>query len=177
MARAFLSVGSNIDPAENIKKALKLLRSDVCITGISTVYLTPAEDRPEQPSYYNCVVEVETQELPVKFKYSILRPIEEALGRKRSEDKFAARTIDLDLILYDDLIMETETIILPDPQISRRAFVALPICELSPKLRLPGSGLLISEIAASLPAGQMKPLKQYTEILRKEIYRHEHRKG
>ena len=61
MARAFLSVGSNIDPAENVRRALELLCSHVRITGISTVYLTPAEDRPEQPSYYNCVVEVETQ--------------------------------------------------------------------------------------------------------------------
>lgn len=173
MARAFLSVGSNIRPIENVRKALELLCSHVSIIGISTVYLTPAEDRPEQPSYYNCVIEVETQTPPVDFKYSILRPIEEALGRKRSEDKFAARTIDLDLILYDDLIVETETLSLPDPYISRRAFVALPLHELSPELRLPGSRISIAEVAASLPQGEMTPLKQYTEMLRKEICLHE----
>jgi len=177
MARAFLSVGSNIRPIENVRKALELLCSHVRILRISTVYLTPAEDRPEQPSYYNCVIEVETQTPPVEFKYSVLRTIEEAMGRRRTEDKSAARTIDLDLILYDDLIMETETLILPDPQITRRSFVALPLHELSPELRLPGSGVSIAEIAASLPKGEMKPLKHYTEILRKEICHHERREG
>ena len=177
MARTFLSVGSNIHPIENVKKALKLLCSHVRITRISTVYLTPAEDRPEQSYYYNCVVEAETQMPPIELKYSILRPIEEALGRIRSGDKFASRTIDLDLILYDDLIMETETLILPDPQISRRAFIALPLHELSPELRLPASGVSIAEIAASLPQSEMKPLKQYTEILRKEICQNERGEG
>ena len=177
MAIAFLSVGSNIHPVENVKKALELLCSHVQITGISTVYLTPAEDRPEQPSYYNCVVEAETETPPFELKYSILRPIEGALGRIRSGDKSASRTIDLDLILYDDLIMETETLILPDPQISRRAFVALPLHELFPELRLPGSGVPIAEIAASLPRSGMRPLKQYTEILRKEICQNERRKS
>jgi len=177
MARAFLSVGSNIHPVENVRKALELLNSHVRITGISTVYLTTAEDRPEQPSYYNCVIEVKTQRSPIEFKYSILRPIEEALGRKRSGDKFAARTIDLDLILYDDLVVEGDTLTLPDPQIVRRAFVALPLHELSPGLRLPGSGISIAEIAASLPQAGMKPLNQYTENLRKEICKHERREG
>jgi 2-amino-4-hydroxy-6-hydroxymethyldihydropteridine diphosphokinase len=169
MAKAFLSVGSNMEPAENVRKALGLLSRHAHIRGISTVYLTPAEGRLEQPPYYNCVVEVETETPPVELKYSILRSIEDALGRERTEDKFAARPIDLDLILYDDLIMDTETLTLPDPQISRRAFVALPLHELSPELRLPGSAVSIAEIAASLPQGEMKPLKQFTEILRKEI--------
>ncbi len=177
MARVFLSIGSNIDPAENIKRAIEFLCRYVRVTGISTVYLTPAEGKPEQPSYYNCVIEVETQTEPVKFKYSILRRIEESLGRERTNDRFAARTIDLDIILYDDLIMNTDDLILPDPQIRRRAFVALPLQELSPGLRLPGSGLSIAEIAASLPQSAMRPLKDYTEVLRKEICHNEHGKS
>lgn len=174
MAQAFLSVGSNMDPADNVRRAIELLCRHVRVTGISTVYLTSAEGRPEQPFYYNCVVEVETQTPPVELKYTVLRRIEESLGRKRTEDKFAARTIDLDLILYDDLIMKNGDLTLPDPQIQRRAFLALPLQELSPGLRLPGSGLPIAEIAASLPQIAMKPLKDYTEILRKELCHHEH---
>jgi len=177
MAKAFLSLGSNIDPAENIKRALGLLASHADITGISTVYLTPAEDRPEQPSYYNCVIEIETEIPPVEFKYSILREIEKELGRERTEDKFAARPIDLDLILYNDMVIENEGLTLPDPQISRRAFIALPLHELSPGLRLPGSGVSIAEIAASLPGRGMKPLEQYTENLRKEIRCRERRES
>jgi len=177
MAKAFLSVGSNIDPAENVRKALELLGSRADITGVSTVYLTPAEDRPEQPSYYNCVIEVETEMPPVEFKLSVLRAIEKTLGRERTGDKFAARPIDLDLILYNDMVMENETVTLPDPQILRKAFIAIPLHELSPGLRLPGSGVSIAEIAASLSDRGMKPLKQYTENLRKEIRYRERRKS
>ncbi len=177
MAKAFLSLGSNIDPDENIRRALELLCSHADITGISTVYLTPAEDRPEQPAYYNCVVEVKTEMPPIDFKLSVLRAIENALGRKRSEDKFASRTIDLDLILYNDTVMANEDLTLPDPQILNRAFVAIPLHELSPALRLPGSGLHIAEIAASMSERGLKPLKQYTENLRKEIRCRERRKG
>jgi 2-amino-4-hydroxy-6-hydroxymethyldihydropteridine diphosphokinase len=177
MAKVFLSVGSNIDPAENVSSALALLARHTEITGISTVYLTPAEDRPDQPSYYNCVIEVETGMPPVEFKLSVLREIEKALGRERTEDKSAARPIDLDLILYDDMIIENETLTLPDPQILRRAFIAVPLHELSPGLRLPGSNMSIAEIAASLPDRGMKPLKQYTENLRKEIRRRERRES
>ena len=177
MARAFLSVGSNIEPAVHVREALDLLCRHATITGISTVYLTPAEGRPEQPSYYNCVVEVETETPPAEFKYSILRRIEETMGRKRTKDKSAARIIDLDLILYDELIMHTGALTLPDPQIVQRAFIALPLQELSPELRLPGSGLSISEVVASLPHSTMEPLKPYTEILRKELCEHERRKS
>lgn len=177
MAKAFLSVGSNIDPVENVRRALELLDRHADITGISTVYLTPAENRPEQPSYYNCVIEVETDMPPLEFKLSILRAIEKKLGRERTEDKFAARPIDLDLILYDDVVMENEALILPDPQILRRAFVAIPLHELSPGLRIPGSGVSLTEIAASLSAHGMKPLNQYTEDLRKENSRRERRES
>ncbi len=167
-------MGSNIEPAGNLRRAVAFLCRHVRIIAISTVYLTPAEGRPEQPPYYNCVVEVETETPPMELKYSILRPIEGSLGRKRTADRFAARTIDLDIVLYDDLIIRNDDLTLPDPQIQQRAFVALPLQELSPGLRLPGSGLSISEIAASLPRCGMMPLKDYTEILRKEFCHNEH---
>ncbi len=174
MARAYVSVGSNIEPADNVRKALELLCGRAHLTGLSTVYLTPAEDRPDQPPYYNCVVELETQTPPLEFKHSVLRKIEETLGRSRTTDKSAPRTIDLDLILYDDLILETGGLVLPDPQIFRRAFVALPLSELSTELKMPGSGITVSEVAADLPRAGMKPLVRYTEKLRKELCRHEH---
>ncbi len=177
MPKAFLGLGSNIDPDINMRKALELLGSHAEITGISTVYLTPAEERPEQPSYYNCVVEVETDMPPVEFRLSVLKKIENALGRKRTEDKFASRTIDLDLILYNDMVVADEDLTLPDPQILRRAFVAIPLNELSPALRLPGSGLYVADIAASMSGSGMKPLKDYTDNLRKEIRCRERNKG
>ncbi len=169
MARAFVTVGSNIHPAKNVREAIRLLALQIRIGGISTVYQTEAEDRPEQPPYYNCVVEIGTEIPPMELKYGVLRKIEEALGRKRGADKYASRTIDLDLIVYDDLVMETEELKLPDPQVLRRPFVAIPLVELAPGLILPGLGLRIEEVAKGLTSARMMPLEEYTEFLRKEI--------
>ena len=114
-------------------------------------------------------MEIETDLAPRELKFQVLRRIESELGRTRGSDKFAARTIDLDLILYDELVMTTEDLTLPDPDILRRPFLAIPLHELAPGLVLPGSGLRISETAAALPRTRMKPLEDYTERLRKEI--------
>lgn len=169
MARAFISVGSNIHPAKNVREAIHLLALRTRIVGISTVYQTEAEDRPEQPSYYNCLVEIVTEIPPIELKYEILRKIEEALGRERGADKYAPRTIDLDLIVYDDLVMETRELKLPDPQILSRPYVAIPLGELAPGLVLPGLGLGLEKAAEKLPRDQMEPLHRYTADLRKEM--------
>ncbi len=169
MVRAFVAIGSNIEPEENVKKAIRLLALKTRIIGISTVYLTEAEGRPEQPPFYNLVVEVETQMPPREFKYCILRTIEDDVGRIRTEDKYAPRTIDLDLILYDDFALQTEDLTLPDPEILRRPFLAFPLSELSPALVLPGTALTIKEVLAGLSQARMKPMGGFTKVLKKEV--------
>jgi len=171
MARAFIGIGSNIDPAENVQAAIRSLAQKTHLVGISMVYCTDALDRPEQPPYYNCVVEIETEAPPTEVKHGILRTIENNLGRKRTEDKYAPRTIDLDLIVYGDLTMDAEGINLPDPEILERPFLAIPLFELAPDMVLAGYGLRIGEIAAKLPQDGMKPLKDYVKLLRKEMSR------
>jgi 2-amino-4-hydroxy-6-hydroxymethyldihydropteridine diphosphokinase len=100
MTRAFIGIGSNIDPAENVRAAIRSLAQQTRLVGISMVYCTDALDRPEQPPYYNCVVAIETEVPPAEVKHGILHPIENSLGRKRTADRYAPRTIDLDLIVY-----------------------------------------------------------------------------
>ena len=169
MPNAFIGVGSNIDPAENVRNAIRLLSKEEHILGISTVYQTQPEGGLNQPAYYNCVVEIETKTSPEDLKYKVLRKIEKDLGRKRSKDKYAARTIDLDLILYDDLELKTDELTLPDPHIASRPYLAVPLNELNPELVLPGSGLHVKELASSLSREGMQPLPDYTELLIKEI--------
>jgi len=169
MVRAFIGIGSNINPAENVRKAILLLSKDEHISGISTVYETLPEGGLYQPRYYNCVVEIETKTPAEELKHKVLRKIEKDLGRKRSKDKFASRTIDLDLTIYDDLVLKTDDFTLPDPHITSRPYLAVPLYELSPKLVLPGSGLSIKELALKLSREGMQPLYEYTENLRKEI--------
>jgi 2-amino-4-hydroxy-6-hydroxymethyldihydropteridine diphosphokinase len=169
MARAFISIGSNIDPEKNVRGALLRLGSAAQVKAVSTVYRTEPVGPPGQPPVYNCVAEIETDLAPRDLKFRLLRRIEAELGRTRGSDKFAARTIDLDLILYDDLVMTEEALTLPDPDIPRRPFLAIPLHELAPGLVLPGSGLRISDTVVALPRTVMLPLENYTERIRKEL--------
>ena len=169
MAQAFVSIGSNIDPEENVSKAIGLLKKQARIIGISTVYLTEPVERPDQPSYYNCVVAIDTPLPPLELKQTVLRRIEDGLGRVRTEDRFAPRTIDLDLLLYGDVVMKTGEIVLPDPEIRNRPFLAGPLYELSPSLILPDSKEPVAAIAARMRGSDMKPLFTYTNRLIREI--------
>ena len=104
MARAFIGVGSNIDPKKNIRQALRQLAQAVRLTGISTFYREPAIERPTEPAFYNGVVAIETDLPPMRLKQDVLRRIEADLGRRRDSDKYASRTIDLYLLLFDDCV-------------------------------------------------------------------------
>ncbi|MHB9134518.1 MAG: 2-amino-4-hydroxy-6-hydroxymethyldihydropteridine diphosphokinase [Armatimonadota bacterium] len=176
MPHAYIAIGSNIHPEDNVHRALLLLARRVRITGISTFYRTAPLGNPGQQAFYNGVVAVETDIPPEALKYQVLRKIEEESGRRRTADKYAPRTIDLDLLLYDDLLLNTETLILPDPDIAARPFLAIPLCELDPARVLPGAGKTLREIAAALPDQEMEPLTAFTAALREDI-RHEYYQG
>lgn len=166
MTTAFISMGSNIAPEKNVPEALRLLASHFRILKISTVYLTHPLQRKSQPKYYNCVVKIETDIEPHDLKFDVLRPIEEKLGRKRTEDKYASRTIDLDLIAYGDLCITTKELVIPDPEIQKRSFLAVPLCEIEPGLQLPCWDKSIEEIADSFENHGMIPLEGFTNTLR-----------
>lgn len=168
MARVFIGVGSNIDPAENIMKAFRILARMVIIKNISTVYETEPEGMGDGGLFYNCVIEVDTL-LPPNELRTGLRSIENALGRVRSENRYADREIDLDIILYDRLIIDGDGLKVPDPDILKRAFLAVPLAELVPSLVLPGSNIKVSEAAKRFGVSGLKPLFAYTEKLRAEI--------
>ncbi len=165
MTIAFLSLGSNIQPEKNILEAVRLLSKYVKILKVSTVYLTePLLGRP-QPKFYNCVVKIETDIEPGKLKHDVLRAIEERLGRKRTIDKYASRTIDIDIILYGKLQISIEDVTIPDPEISKRPFLAVPLCEIEPDLMVPGANKSIREIAFGFKDHKMTALPEYTRIL------------
>lgn len=176
MPPVFISVGSNIRPAENVRLALQLLNRAVPLESLSTFYATAPLGRPDQPLFYNGVVKGQTELPPGILKFQVLRGIEAQLGRQRTGDKYAPRTIDLDLLLYGDWVEESEGLVLPDPEISDRPFLALPLYELAPDLVLPGSGRPLREIAGAFFSLPMQPLLEFTELLRKEIL-HEQAKG
>ncbi|MEM3203797.1 MAG: 2-amino-4-hydroxy-6-hydroxymethyldihydropteridine diphosphokinase [Saccharolobus sp.] len=166
LAKAYIGIGSNIEPEDNVRKSLIYLRDKFKVTKISTVYLTKAIP-PNQPDYYNCVVEIKTNLDPFYIKY-VLRKIEEKLGRVRSENKYMPRTIDLDLLLYGNLVINSDELIIPNPEILR-PFVIIPLYELNEDLVIPNINKSLKELIKSVNGDDMKPLNDYTEELRKEV--------
>lgn len=169
MTIAFLSLGSNIQPEKNVLEAVRLLSRHVKIIKSSTVYLTEPLLRRSQPKYYNCVVKIETSIEPKKLKFDILRTIEEDLGRKRTEDKYASRTIDLDILLYGDQYLRIEELVIPDPEIKERAFLALALYEIEPGLVLPPTNKPIKEIAFKFKNRKIAKLPTFTRTLQQFI--------
>jgi 2-amino-4-hydroxy-6-hydroxymethyldihydropteridine diphosphokinase len=137
---AFIAVGSNINPQENIPRAMTILNAQLSIIAISNFYKTAAVGTTAQPDFLNGVVKIKTAHQPREIKFDILRKIETCLGRVRTADKFAPRTIDLDLILYGMLVVDEPDLHIPDPAIRTYPFVASPLFELAPNLILPDTG-------------------------------------
>jgi 2-amino-4-hydroxy-6-hydroxymethyldihydropteridine diphosphokinase len=173
-------VGSNIDPQKNITGALSLLRRQVTVTASSTFYRSRAEGRPEQgrpqakslchQEFSNGVWRIHTAIEPSPLKFDVLRSIENHLGRRRDvRDKFADRTIDLDLILYAECIIDAPELRIPDPGIVR-PFVAVPLLELAPGLILPDGRPLAELPGANDPTG-LEPLAELTAMLRAALRR------
>jgi 2-amino-4-hydroxy-6-hydroxymethyldihydropteridine diphosphokinase len=169
MTKAYIGVGSNIDPSKNVLAALRELSRAVALRGVSTVYSTAPENRPDQPRYYNCVAAVETDLPPLELRRLVLRRIEEALGRARGDDRYASRTIDLDILLYDDLTMKNEDLTLPDPRLFDRPYCAIPVAELAPGLMVPGSTMTIDEVRGNLSMEGIKALETYTREIREKL--------
>jgi dihydroneopterin aldolase/2-amino-4-hydroxy-6-hydroxymethyldihydropteridine diphosphokinase len=166
MTIAFLSLGSNIEPSRNIFEAVRLLASHVKVLKSSRVYLTAPLGGKSQPDYWNCVIEIETNTEPRKLKSDVLKTIEEKLGRKRTEDKFASRTIDIDLILYGEEHFSRVELTIPDPQIRERAFLAVPLYEIEPNLLLPDTDEPVKKIAGRFKRERMIELKNATKALK-----------
>ncbi len=164
-----VAVGSNIEPERNLPKAIALLDDRARVLDLSTIFLSAAEGPAGQPQFLNGIVKVATRIPPRDFKFDVLRAIEAELGRRRTGDKYAPRTIDLDLILYDELVVNAPDLTLPDPEIFVRTYLAFPLYELEPGLRLPGSALTIEDVVGGMRRKGLQPLADFTRSL-KETY-------
>lgn len=139
--RACLSLGSNIEPAENLSAAVALLQEQTTVLAVSRAWRTAAVGM-SGPDFLNAAALVLTDQSLQELKERVLREIESRLGRVRSEDKYAPRTIDIDILLYDNLVI--------DPELWSLAHLAQPVAELLPDLTVPGSGKTLDQVASSL---------------------------
>ena len=149
-----IALGANLNspvgpPAATIAAALgALAQRGVKIEAVSAFFATPAWPDPSDPPFVNAVIRVDTAHSPAKLM-DILHTIESVYGRTRSA-KNAPRTLDLDLIDYDDRVEEGPPL-LPHPRLAERAFVLIPLSDVAPEWRHPVTGLSVAELIAALP--------------------------
>jgi 2-amino-4-hydroxy-6-hydroxymethyldihydropteridine diphosphokinase len=149
---AYISVGSNIgDKIENCRRGLEALVSggEVRITGQSRTYATEPVDFAEQDWFINCVIRVETPLAPSKL-LDRLQAIQREAGRTAETVRFGPRVLDLDLLLYDQLILDDPRLCLPHPRMHRRRFVLKPLCDIDPDMIHPVSGKAARALLAEL---------------------------
>ncbi|CAA9891962.1 2-amino-4-hydroxy-6-hydroxymethyldihyropteridine pyrophosphokinase [Candidatus Methylobacter favarea] len=151
-ATAYIGLGSNLDnPAEQIKSARAAIASltDVKELAFSGLYQSPPMGPQDQPDYLNAVMAVETHRPPINL-LRCLQAIENKHGRIRKAERWGARTLDLDLLIYGDQQIETPELTVPHPGLAERSFVLYPLAEIAPWVSVPGKGN-IAELIAKCP--------------------------
>ena len=149
---AYVALGSNLgDKEANLRKALELLQErGVEIVKTSTFISTEPYGVTDQPQFLNGVCEVRTSMVPLALLHTLLE-IEQEMGRVHLRH-WGERNIDLDLLLYEDVVMDTPQLKLPHPDMQNRDFVLLPLAEIAPELVHPTLQKTISELVICLSA-------------------------
>lgn len=130
---------------------------------VSPVYKTPPVSCPPgSPDFYNAVIELEWNKPPERL-LSILQSIEHYMGRTRNGILNESRVIDLDLLYYGDFFVHTETLTLPHPRLSKRAFVLKPLADIVPNMVIPGTNRPVSDLLRALPPSDLDALSLVTD--------------
>jgi 2-amino-4-hydroxy-6-hydroxymethyldihydropteridine diphosphokinase len=138
---AYIGIGSNVDPGSHLPSGIERLATRLTLLQISPVYRSAALNLPDAPDFLNAVVSV-TTEMPLTSLKAWLREVEAAEGRIRGPDRFAPRTLDLDILLWGETVI--------DADITIRPFIAVPLFDLQPDLVLPGGGPALKLVVAAL---------------------------
>jgi GTP cyclohydrolase I len=157
--RALISLGSDIDPGHNLPIALVGLRQhpQITVVAVSHFYESAPVGRPGDPWFLNLAALVETALDPAALRRE-LHSLETALGRVRGPDRYGPRIIDLDLVMFQGVEAEVDGLVIPDPDIPRLPYLALPLADVAPNWVHPGPGLTLEEIAAAMkpPVDQIR---------------------
>jgi 2-amino-4-hydroxy-6-hydroxymethyldihydropteridine diphosphokinase len=150
----YLSLGSNVgDRQVQLQDALAKLAAVGRVVATSSFYETEPVEFTQQPWFLNCAIALETNKTPEQLMAAILR-IEEEMGRRRVQKK-GPRAIDIDILLFDDTIVDSKELTIPHPAMHQRRFVLEPLAEIAPELLHPVLKKTIGELLDSLPPGQV----------------------
>lgn len=150
---AYLSLGSNIGTRkEHLRAAIRRLESAGRVVRISSFYETKPVEFTDQAWFLNCALALETELKPQQLMGAILR-IEREMGRQRTRSK-GPRTIDIDILLYGDVVVDSPEVTIPHPAMHERRFVLEPMAEIAPDVRHPVLRKTVRELVDQLPPGQ-----------------------
>ncbi|WP_034912406.1 2-amino-4-hydroxy-6-hydroxymethyldihydropteridine diphosphokinase [Erwinia sp. 9145] len=158
MTRVYLALGSNLaDPLHQVQAALEALDAlpDSLRVATSSFYRTPPYGPPDQPDYLNAAVALDTGLAPEAL-LDLTQRIEREQGRVRKDERWGPRTLDLDIMLFGDLQLNTPRLTVPHYDMRNRAFMLLPLLEIAPDAQLP-DGVRIADLLASLDTTQIQP--------------------
>jgi 2-amino-4-hydroxy-6-hydroxymethyldihydropteridine diphosphokinase len=159
MSTAYIALGSNLDdPARQLQQAVTAIGAlqDSSITALSSVYRSAAVGPGEQPDYLNAVLALATGITPAQLLDKLLE-LEDRQGRVRTV-RWGARTLDLDILLYDDRQVSTETLTIPHPAMKQRNFVLYPLAEIAGKKLLLPCGSDLGTLLQCCPGGDLVPI-------------------
>jgi 2-amino-4-hydroxy-6-hydroxymethyldihydropteridine diphosphokinase len=167
MAIAYLGLGSNLgNRRRNLAQALELMSKSkkVEVQRVSSIYETEPVGYEQQPLFLNLVCQVSTALLPEEL-LGLLKEIEDSMGRKPSF-RNAPRPIDIDILFYDDVVLESQELTVPHLRLTERAFVLVPLAEIAPELVHPVSGKTVGQLLQELgEISGVRKLGQGEELL------------
>lgn len=151
MEKVYIGLGSNLsEPRQQLRGALDALAkvTDSQLAAVSSLYLSDPLGPPDQPRYYNAVAALDTR-LPAPALLDALQAIEQAHGRERKAERWGPRSLDLDILLFGDHLIDTPRLKVPHYHLHARAFVLYPLAEIAPDdLRLADGRALVELLAA-----------------------------
>ncbi|MEW5869652.1 MAG: 2-amino-4-hydroxy-6-hydroxymethyldihydropteridine diphosphokinase [Chloroflexota bacterium] len=155
----YLALGTNLgERLANLQAALESMQPGAQVLAVSPVYETPPWGVLDQPVFLNQAARVTTDLAPLELM-DFLKRLEVKLGRKPGL-RYGPRKIDLDILFYDDLVLDTPRLVIPHPRLAERAFVLAPLADLAPDFRHPVLGKTVAELLAAVDVSGVVPYAQ-----------------
>lgn len=159
MHTVYIGLGSNLsEPEQQIRQAVVAVGKidTIMLSAVSALYFSRPMGPQDQPNYMNAVLKIQTSLTPLQL-LDALQTIENKSGRIRKDNRWGARILDLDILLFDQLSIDHERLTIPHYGLELREFVLIPLHEIAPDLTLP-NGKLISTLVTHIPVNGLKIL-------------------
>ena len=140
MSTVYIALGANLGNREaNLRMALRAMTRMARVQAVSALYESEPEGGVAQPAYYNAVCRIETGLEPLPL-LRFLKGLEHEIGRRPTSEPKGPRPIDLDILMFDDRVVDSDDLVIPHPRMTSRPFVLTPLAELAPDLSITGAG-------------------------------------